>query len=251
LGKIKKDNAGNLTFEPLSELLNPGGVFALPRIEIPVAVKKEISRTVIEHKKTLPHPEVRRRINWWIPSVALIVLAIIISVSYFTGLITHIPGITPRKETVVVKNKDQNRIVFGNKANVQEDTTRNTTKDTIREDISRQLDARTERENALRFEEEQKKANETVAAAPTIKPTVPAGPYQIISGSFTLPENAERQILSLRKKGINAELLPRSGKFYMVTLGSYATSSEAQAALEILKGQLDQDLWVMKIGTRD
>ena len=120
-----------------------------------------------------------------------------------------------------------------------------------REAISRQLDQRTERENALRFEDEQKKANETVNETPKIKPTVPAGPYQIISGSFTLPENAERQILSLRKKGINAELLPRSGKYYMVTLGSYPTRSEAQAALELLKGQLDQDLWVMKIGTRD
>ena len=67
LGKIKKDNAGSLTFEPLPELLNPGGVFALPKIEIPVTVKKEIARTVTEHKKTLPRPEVRRRINWWIP----------------------------------------------------------------------------------------------------------------------------------------------------------------------------------------
>jgi hypothetical protein len=55
----------------------------------------------------------------------------------------------------------------------------------------------------------------------------------------------------MRKKGINAELLPRRGKFYMVTLGSYPTLAEAQAAMELLKGQLDQDLWVMKIGTSD
>ncbi len=155
----------------------------------------------------------------------------IISVSYFTGLITHIPGIALKKETVVVKSRDQNRIVFGNKAGVQKDTT----KDTIREAISRQLDQQAERENALRFEDEQKKPNETVNETPKIKPTVAAGPYQIISGSFTVTENAERQILSFRKKGINAELLPRRGKYYMVTLGSYRTSSEAQAALELLK----------------
>ncbi len=72
---------------------------------------------------------------------------------------------------------------------------------------------------------------------PEIKPTVPAGPYQIISGSFTLTENAERQIRPFRKKGIHAEMLPRSGKYYMVTLGSYPTASEAPAALELLKGQ--------------
>ena len=247
LGKIKRDKTGGLNLEPIAELLNPGGVFALPRIEIPVSEKREITRTVTEHKKTLPLPEVRRRRSWWIPGVALIVLAMIISVSYFTGLITHIPGITPKKETVVVKSKDQTRIVFGNKANAIKDTT----KDTIREAISRQLDQRAERENALRFEDEQKKSNEMANETPKIKPTVPAAPYQIISGSFTVTENAERQILSLRKKGINAELLPRSGKYYMVTLGSYHTLSEAQSALELLKGQLDQDLWVMKIVTRD
>jgi nucleoid DNA-binding protein/cell division protein FtsN len=243
LGKIKRDSTGSLTFGPITELLNPGGVFALPKIEIPVTEKREIIRTVTEHKKTMPHQEVRRRRNWWIPAIAVIVLAIIISVSYFTGLITQIPGIALKKETVVVKGKDQNRIVFGNKANTQKDTS----KDTIREAISRQLDQLTERENALRFEDEQKKANETVNETPKIKPTVVAGPYQIISGSFTVTENAERQILSLRKKGINAELLPRSGKYYMVTLGSYPTRTEAISALETLRGQLDQDLWVMKI----
>jgi nucleoid DNA-binding protein len=247
LGRIKREGSGSLNFEPITELLNPGGVFALPKIEIPVAEKREITKTVIEHKTPLPRPEVRRRRNWWTPAIAFIFLATVIFVSYFTGLITHIPGITPRKESVVVKSKDQNRIVFGNRANTPKDTTN----DTTREAISRQLDERTERENALRFEDEQKKANEAVKETPAIKTTLPAGPYQIISGSFTITENAERHIRSLRKKGINAELLPRSGKYYMVTLGSYPTLSEAQKALDLLKGQLDQDLWVMKIVTRD
>jgi nucleoid DNA-binding protein len=245
LGKIKRESAGILTFGPITELLNPGGIFALPKIEIPVTEKREITRTVTDHKKTMPLQEVRTRRNWWIPAIAVIVIAMIISVCYFTGLITHIPGIALKKETVIIKSKDQNRIVFGNKTSAQKDTV----KDTIRDAISRQLDQRAERENALRFEDEQKKANETVNEIPKIKPTVPAGPYQIISGSFTVTKNAERHILSLRKKGINAEMLPRSGKYYMVTLGSYRTGSEAQAALELLKGQLDQDLWVMKIET--
>jgi nucleoid DNA-binding protein len=243
LGKIKRESTGSLTFGPITELLNPGGVFALPKIEIPVTEKREITRTVTGHKKSMPHQEVRRRRNWWIPAVAVIVLTMIISVSYFSGLINHIPGIALKKETVVVKSKDQNRIVFGNKTSAQKDTS----KDTIREAISRQLDQRAERQNALRFEDEQKKANETVNETPEIKPTFPAGPYQIISGSFTITENAERHILSLRKMGINGKMLPRSGKYYMVTLGSYATLSEAQSALELLRGQLDQDLWVMKI----
>jgi hypothetical protein len=247
LGELKRNSIGGLMIEPIPELLNPGGIFALPKIEMPVSEQKVIIPAVTEYKKTLPLPEVRRRRKWWIPAIALIVLVMIVSIGYFTGLITQIPGITPKKETVVVKNKDQSRIVFGTKSNVQKDTP----KDTAREAISRQLDERTARENALRFENEQKQATKAVNAAPAIKPTVPAGPFQIISGSFTLTENAERHIRSMRKKGINAELLPRRGKFYMVTLGSYPTLAEAQAAMELLKGQLDQDLWVMKIGTSD
>jgi nucleoid DNA-binding protein len=247
LGKIKKAGAENLTFEPIPELLNPGGVFALPKIEIPVTEKKEIIRTLEENRKTLPYPEARRRRNWWTPAIAVIFLATVIFVSYFTGLITHIPGIAVKDEPVVVKSKDQKRIVFGSSVYAPKDST----KDTTREAIGRQLDQRTERENALRFREGQKKADEVVKEKPEIKPTIPAGPYQIISGSFTITENAEKHILSLRKKGINAEMLPRSGRYYMVTLGSYPTLSEAQKALELLKGQLNQDLWVMKIGTRD
>ncbi len=53
------------------------------------------------------------------------------------------------------------------------------------------------------------------------------------------------------KKELMRNCCPARGKYYMVTLGSYRTRSEAQAALELLKEQLDQDLWVMKIGTRD
>jgi len=247
LGRIKRDSAGSLSFEPVKELLNPGGVFALPNIEIPVTEKQEITETAASQKSTLPIPEIRRRRRWWIPAVAVLVLAMVISIGLFTGLITNIPGFSLKKEPVVVKSTDQNRIVFGNKANSQKDTK----KDTLREAISRQLDKQTERENALRFENGQKATNKTPAETPGIKTTIPAGPYQIISGSFTVSENAERHIIALRKKGINAELLPRSGKYYMVTLGSYPTRSEALEAQKLLKSQLNQDLWVMKIGTRD
>ena len=41
LGKITRQDSGNLIFEPIPDLLNPGGVFALPNIDIPVTAKKE------------------------------------------------------------------------------------------------------------------------------------------------------------------------------------------------------------------
>jgi nucleoid DNA-binding protein len=42
LGKITRANSGSFTFEPIPGLLNPGGIFALPNIDIPVTEKKEI-----------------------------------------------------------------------------------------------------------------------------------------------------------------------------------------------------------------
>jgi cell division protein FtsN len=85
---------------------------------------------------------------------------------------------------------------------------------------------------------------------PKIQKPAHAGPYHIISGSFLVLENAEKQQTTLRAKGLNAELLPRRGKYYMVSLGSYATQEEAATTVEKLRLQLHQDFWVMKISKR-
>ncbi|RPI46931.1 MAG: SPOR domain-containing protein [Bacteroidetes bacterium] len=89
-------------------------------------------------------------------------------------------------------------------------------------------------------------------ATPHAKPAgVPlsaaAGQYHIISGSFTVPGNAEKQVSQLRNKGLNPELLPKRGKYTMVSLGSYAAKNEAVSAMNQLRARLEQDLWVMKI----
>ena len=80
-----------------------------------------------------------------------IVLVMLVSIGYFTGMFTHIPGLHLKRSRCCQKQGSK-QDCFRKQANAQKDTT----KDTIREAISRQLDERTERENALRFENEQK-----------------------------------------------------------------------------------------------
>jgi hypothetical protein len=47
--------------------------------------------------------------------------------------------------------------------------------------------------------------------------------------------------------GFNPTLLPKRGKFYMVSLGSYASHPEASKALGDFKREIDVELWIKKI----
>jgi nucleoid DNA-binding protein len=241
LGKLSRDGTGSLRFEPVDDLLNLGGVFALPKLEIPVSEIKAAPKITEPVRTVLPAPVIRRHRKWWIPAAAIVLLAAAGSLAYVAGIFDTIPGLKQTQKTAAVKNNNPKRIVFGNRETVKRDTTR--------EAVSAQLDQRTARENALRYEEnKQKRASDSVLKYPTmVEPATATGPYQIISGSFTIVQNAERQRAQLQKKGVHAELLPHRGKYYMVSLGAYPTTEMAEAALKEFREKLDQDLWVMKI----
>ena len=147
------------------------------------------------------------------------------------------------KDSLVSESKNPNRIVFGSRDTVKVDS--------MKDEVRRQLEERTARENALRLNEPARKEELNSArrdAEPvSVAPSKVHGPYHIISGSFTLAGNAEKQQLQLRKKGLTPELLPKRGKYVMVSLGSYASRKEAVAVMEQLGESLEQDLWVMRI----
>jgi nucleoid DNA-binding protein len=238
VGKLTQDSSGKLKFEPLGEMLKLPGVFALPEIEMPAPrVVEEVKPPTIQ-TGTPGIPVERTRKKWWIPATAIIIV-LLATVAYFTGMPDRFKGSGQKTETVINKEDQANRMVFGNRKSSE--------KDTLQEAISRQLDERTSRE-ALRFEEKKKQGGDSAlqVVAPA-KVSSAAGPYHVISGSFLVPDNAERQQAVLREKGLNPELLPRRGKYYMVSLGSYATNEEAAKVVTELKEKLHQELWVMKI----
>jgi len=252
LGKISRDKSGNLKFEPLDDLLNLTGEFALPELEIkvPGPVEKIRSTPVQEDvPETIPEiPEIRERRKWWIPAAIVLALTVLASVAYFTGIFRSSGKEKPAKEPTVSEAENPDRLVFGSREPAERDSI---AEDSMTDIIRRQLEERIARENALRPEKPAPKIGPGTAT-PHAKPAgapLSAGPgqYHIISGSFTVPGNAEKQVSQLRNKGLSPELLPRRGKYIMVSLGSYVSKNEAVSAMNQLRAKLEQDLWVMRV----
>lgn len=242
LGRLIRDKSGNLKFEPLDDLLNLTGVFALPKLEIKLPGITESVKPAPVPVET-PSLPVTRKKRWWIPAAIIFILAVLASVIYYTGMFTGRPDITQTRDTLVSGTGNPNRIVFGSRDSAKDDS--------LKEYIRHQLEERTARENALRLNEpaRKKELNSASRDAEPVRetPSTIRGPYHVISGSFTLPGNAEKQQLQLRKRGLTPELLPKRGKYFMVSVGSYASRKDAIAAMEQLHESLEQDLWVMKI----
>jgi nucleoid DNA-binding protein len=243
IGYLGRDKTGRYSFKATKELLGKVNIFDLPKLEIPVTQTTK-PRTITPKPYVPPAviPTEDRR-KWWIP-VALVVLLLGLSaIFYFTGLYKNF---TSRKPVALVLSDDTGqdaRLVFGNRNSSETDS--------MKDQIGRELDKRTAREEALLYEDSQREPPDTKEETIT-KPAQPAvlpapKPYHIIAGAFQVKSNAERQIVSLESKGFSPVLLPKQGNFYMVSLGSYDTKIQAVTALNQLKLKLDQEFWVTRI----
>jgi len=242
LGNLTRDDAGDMIFKPLAELINLTGAFGLPTINIPLP---RVVQTSSPSKKTK---------RWWIPAAVLVAAACLFLVLRFTSLLDSFTGGKVLESIIAEKKGKPDRIVFGNRVTGDSDTALDA--------VSRQIDERTAREKALLYEEG-KENPEVVKPAPEVKipaVTVPetkttveekltmgVGPYHIIAGSFQVEENARKQKIRLENKGLSPVLLPPQGKYYMVSLGAFNTREEAGVVLKQLRENLEQEFWVMKI----
>jgi nucleoid DNA-binding protein len=241
IGDLILDKAGNYSFKPEEELLGKVNMFGLPRLDIPVA--RPAAAYSPAPAVDVPTVMARRRKigRWWIPATLALVVIGLVAVVYLTGLYEKFR--TQGQDIVINsgQHEDSGRLIFGNRA----DTT-----DTLQEKISRELENRTDREQALRYEEP---VNPPGNRAKTVKtetvaPDLTVGkPFHIIAGSFQNLSNAEKQRAHLEKEGFPAVLLPKRGRFYMVSLGSYDSHEQAAAAMKHLRAELEQEFWVMKM----
>ena len=243
MGNIRRDRSGKLIFNPLEELLGRVNLFELPKLDVPV--KRSVSKPVPPGKPVQPTVKVhlKKKRKWWIPAALVTLLAGLSALVYFTGLYESFKS---GNQTTVITSEDTgnaDRLVFGNRVNTKTDT--------LQERISRELDKRTKREEALQYKEAKNKlaeSNENLINEP-VPATLTASekPYHIIAGAFLVPNNAERQKSQLEKKGFSPILLPRQGDYYMVSLGSYDSREQAVAAMRQLRKELEKELWVMKM----
>jgi cell division protein FtsN len=91
-----------------------------------------------------------------------------------------------------------------------------------------------------------------VKKKPVVKPVktkttyVAKGQYHLIAGAFGVDGNAEKLKAQLAKKGVEAVVLPKTGKMTYVSVAS-ANSREALKTKEVqLKSKLGQSFWVLK-----
>ncbi len=244
IGYLGRDKSGKYSFKPMKELVSRINIFELPKLDIPVA--RTVTPRTINPKPYVPPivtNTVKRR-RWWIPLSISALFAGLLALVYFTGLYQRF---TSREPVVLVSSNDSSeddRLVFGNRDSSGTDT--------AQERISRELDQRTAREEALLYEEAKNKPVEVIEkpAPQPVSPVVAVNTekgYHIIAGAFGVESNAIRQKARLEKKGFSPVLLPKRGNYYMVSLGSFDSKEQAAAALSQMKERLDQELWVTRI----
>ncbi|MFO7370100.1 MAG: SPOR domain-containing protein [Bacteroidales bacterium] len=262
LGKLTQTGSGDITFEADEELLKQINLFDLPKLNVqPVQpetrmeskpVSKPVPQPAPVTEKVFPVIYNKKKSRWWIPAALVGLVLGLAAYAYFAGYYDRF--LTGSKTEVLMSadNHQDERLVFGSRTNADSVADAD---DSLKTLISRQIDERTARERALSYEESQ--AEKQVPVAPERKqvhtpaPVIPVSsspdkPFHVIAGSFTILENAERQMARLQKKGFSPAMLPKRGKYYMVSMGSYNTGEQAKAAKQQLKEQLDQELWVME-----
>ncbi len=279
-GVLSKKANGAITFAGEEELLKRVSIFKMPQLEVPrqTAVKQEKPEPVkpepvkpepvkpepvrpepvkpgvnIEKPVTarIPEPavlvkekEYKSNRKWIIPVVLFGLLIGMLAVIYITGnmgtLISDVRSIfNPEAQD------STGQLVFGNTV-----TETSQQGDSLTTQISRELDDQVDRGKALSIEEpktrEADEAIQPVAQPKVQEVTNYARPYHIVAGSFTILENAEKQRSTLQAKGLSAEILPKKGKYYMVSMGSFDTPEEAASQRDQLRKTAGIDLWVMK-----
>jgi hypothetical protein len=202
----------------------------------------------------------------WLPVTLLILIVGLAATLYFTGTFQSIRselGLSQAGDTAGTENG--NRMVFGRPP---------AGLDSGQEALSRQLDDMTAKENALAYREpgpDTQTGRSMNAANPESENVMVAsmngtetgtgstagdgitterpisGTYHIIAGSFRIQDNAEKQKEQLNQQGLNPSIIRPEDPYYMVSLASFATPTEATAALDRFRRQLDISLWVKKV----
>lgn len=253
LGKLILERSGNFAFN-LDDTLHQREKFAeLPRLKVPtrpqVMTQPAPAAVAPARPVSTPKPPVvrvtRSRRKWWIPAAILVVLVGLGAAGYLTGFIDEWLKDFQNTDAATQVDETDDKLVFGKRPDTAG-------ADTLREQISQELDERTSRQKALAYdnvEEQPEPAVQQKVETPvreTVRPaTVYTKPYHIIGGAFLIEENAVRQKEKLEKKGAIVQQFAH-GNYYMLSLGSFDTKEEAKAAIARFREQFNQEFWVMQ-----
>lgn len=263
LGSLVKSKSGDLDFIPEEGFLNRMKIFELPKLSIPETepskpVPEPVSTPaapVTSHTANPIQPVVpkttaqinmgvnqveRRKRRWWVPAAIVLVVLALSAGLYYSGTYSKIRSRIERQLSGRIT--DDKKLTFGER-NAAGFTAK---PDSVTEAVSRQLDEKTSQEKALSYKEPIAAPVEATAPSLPAERVSTGKKYHIISGAFLVPNNAERQKKEMEKKGLQPEILPKKGDYFMVSLGSYDTQQEATKAMNELSKTIDNPLWIMK-----
>ena len=173
--------------------------------------------------------EKKKRFPWWIAAILVIALGV---GGYFVG---DSMGWFSKSETAIAQNKeDKENKPEGNKSetevenNVIEPETieKDTTSSTI-ENIENTDDIEPEEAVVEATPEPEPIVEEK--PEPVVQTPVNNGNYHIIVGAFGNENNADKLVVKLQEKGLNASKLEKRGGLYRVSAGSYDSVESAKA----------------------
>jgi len=256
IGKISKSVAGGMVFEPVANEKYLLDSFGLTSVEIPSVKKSDEPYRVVQATdkkpelkvKIKPKPEPAKKRKFF-PVAAIIVLLLLIGsgIFYFTGLYDkYAKAFFSELTFLQKKERKEEQIVFGKQVPLGEDT--------LITSIDKQLSEKSKKEKALHYEEsslgkplQETIADVSVAEQSTVKPAyVGEGGFYIISGSFLIPGNADKQKAMLEKKGYSPKIIRKKNEFFYVSLFSYPTKEQAIAEMRKLRRELDLPLWILE-----
>lgn len=255
IGKISKSVSGSMVFEPLAEENYLLDAFGLTSVEIPRIKKHEESfQSIVQPPVKKPEPKVspepapaKKRMLLPIAAIILLLLLIGGGILYFTGVYDrYIKTLIPKSASSPQKEKQQENIIFGKEVPLGEDS--------LMTAIDKQLSEKSSKEKALYYKEPsltkpvqpatvEKSVAEAVATQPSLSEE---GNYHIISGSFLIPGNADKQKAMLEKKGYSPKIVRKKNEFFYVSLFSYPTREQAVAEMRKLRKELDLPLWILE-----
>lgn len=207
----------------------------------PINLKKETPKKPILEKTEKDKIKKRRGVGFYILIFLLLVLiggGTYVGINY-NELKQHIPFLADNSATNTEKSddsaNDENEEVEGS-ANQQE-------VDTDEAKIEEESIKNNEVQETI--EEPVKKPEPIVVNSSNGLTLNKALPIQIIAGSFTEEDNAQRKIAQLKASGINAEMIGRYDGLHLVSIASFNTSAEMKASTETLKNT-GESYWIFK-----
>ncbi len=202
----------------------------------PINLKKEIPKKPILEKTEKDKIKKRRGVGFYILIFVLLVLiggGTYVGINY-NELKQHIPFLAGNStENIVDIDENEEAEGAANQPEADVDATED-------EDEANGND---KPEKAI--EEPAKKPEPIVSSSSNGLTLNKLLPVQIIVGSFTEEDNAQRKIAQLKASGVNAEMIGRYDGLHLVSIAAFNTSSEVKANAETLKST-GESYWIFK-----